>query len=359
MHVNRSRIWAGFALSLAIALTACSSNHSGSPKPDTVSRNAPCAPKADGSLTPVKFQLNFTAGGYNSGFALAKQEGYYKRAGLDVTIVKGQGSSTTAKLVASGQADLAYADAVAAMQLIAKGAKMKVLSTLYQSVPNSVTVLKSSGIASIAGLKGKKVGEPIGETPSAVLPILLRANGLTQADVSTVPMPGTSMVAALKQRKVDAILGSTDGYSLILKNSGADIRDFPFVDHGVVTVSTSIIASDSFLAKNPHTAKCFVSASLKGWDTAIKNNKMAIDDLVKTFPGDTDRKLNLGQLKAAIDLFCKDNAKAVGKAEPAAWKSTVNVAERALGLPKGTDPSVYYTYDYLPAKMPTKCPISD
>lgn len=358
MSVNRRRIWAGLAMSLMIMVAACS-GQSGSSKADTVSKDAPCAPAADGSLKKVNFQLNFTAGGYNSGFALAKQEGYYKKAGLDVNIIKGQGSSTTAKLVASGQADIAYADAVAAMQLIAKGAKMKVVSTLYQSVPNSVTVLKSSGITSIADLKGKKVGEPIGETPSAVLPILLKANGLSEADVKRIPMPGTSMVAALRQKKVDAILGSTDGYSLILKNSGAHIVDFPFVDHGVVTVSTSIIASDSYLAKDPHTVRCFVNASLKGWDTAIKDNQLAIKDLVKTFPDDTQPKLNLEQLKAAIDLFCKDNAKAVGKAEPEAWKSTVDVAERALGLPKGTNPTDYYTYSYLPAKMPTKCPISN
>ena len=95
---------------------------------------------------PIAFQLNFTAGGYNAGFALALQEGLYKRQGLDVTIVKGQGSGITAQLVASGKADIAYADALAVMQLIAKGAPMKVVSTIYQSKPNAVTVLATSGI---------------------------------------------------------------------------------------------------------------------------------------------------------------------------------------------------------------------
>ena len=55
---------------------------------------------AQSAMVPIAFQLNFTAGGYNSGFALALQEGVYKRAGLDVTLVKGQGSGTTAQLVA-------------------------------------------------------------------------------------------------------------------------------------------------------------------------------------------------------------------------------------------------------------------
>ena len=69
--------------------------------------------------TPISFQLNFTAGGYNAPFALAELEGYYDDVGLNVDIVKGQGSGSTARLVASGQAGLAYADSSAVAQVIA------------------------------------------------------------------------------------------------------------------------------------------------------------------------------------------------------------------------------------------------
>ena len=77
--------------------------------------------------TPVTFQLNWMAGGANAGFAAAVAEGYYKEAGLDVTLVQGNGSGNTAQLVANGRAQLAYADAVAVSQLIAKGAPMKIV----------------------------------------------------------------------------------------------------------------------------------------------------------------------------------------------------------------------------------------
>ena len=80
--------------------------------------------------TPVTFQLNWTAGGANAGFAAAVGEGYYKAVGLDVTLVQGNGSGNTAQLVANGRAQLAYADAVAVSQLIAKGAPMKMVSTI-------------------------------------------------------------------------------------------------------------------------------------------------------------------------------------------------------------------------------------
>ena len=160
--------------------------------------------------TPVTFQLNWMAGGPNAGFAAALAEGYYKDAGLDVTIVQGNGSGNTAQLVANGRAQLAYADAVAVSQLIAKGAPMKVVSTIYQSNPNAVMSLKKAGIKSVGDLKGKKVGVPSGSSQTTMLPLLLKSNNLKESEINMIDMPVASMVPALLQGQVDAVLGSID-----------------------------------------------------------------------------------------------------------------------------------------------------
>ena len=90
-------------------------------QPSAPSSPASAAATATQAQTPVTFQLNWMAGGANAGFAAALGEGYYKEAGLDVTIVQGNGSGNTAQLVASGRAQLAYADAVAVSQLDRQG----------------------------------------------------------------------------------------------------------------------------------------------------------------------------------------------------------------------------------------------
>jgi NitT/TauT family transport system substrate-binding protein len=318
---------------------------------------APRPPAFAQTPVPISFQLNFTAGGYNSGFALALQEGAYKRAGLDVTLVKGQGSGTTAQLVASGKSDLGYADALPVMQLIAKGAPMKVVSTIYQSNPNAVTVLASSGIKSIQALKGHSVAVPTGQSQTAMIPILFKANGLSESDVKLVNMPGNAMIATLLQKQVDAMLGSLDNYDILFQQRGVEVLSFPFANHGVATVSTSIIASNSFLAQHGDIVKKFIDASLEGWDGAIKRPDDAIKALVKTFPADTDPARNLAELKAAITLFCSNGAKFVGKAEPEAWARTVSVAQQVLGLPTEVPGSQYYTYEAMPGTLRTPCPI--
>src|SRR3954447_1224419 len=156
--------------------------------------------------TPVTFQLNWMAGGPNAGFAAAVAEGFYKEVGLDVTVVQGNGSGNTAQLVASGRSQLAYADAVAVSQLIAKGAPMKIVATVYQSNPNAVMSLKKAGIKSVGDLKGKKVGVPSASSQTTMLPLLLKSNNLKEADINMIDMPVASMVPALLQGQVDAVL---------------------------------------------------------------------------------------------------------------------------------------------------------
>jgi len=302
-------------------------------------------------LKKVTFQLNFAAGGFNAGFSLAKQKGYYKNEGLDVTIVKGNGSATTAQLVASGQADIAYADAVAVIQLIAKGAPIKVISTIYQANPNEVSALKATGIKSIADLKGHSIGVPSGSSQTPLLPVLLKANGLSPKDVKQVNLPGAALVPSLLQKNVDAILGSMDFYGIQLAQQGAETDNYLFADHGVPTVSTSIIARTDYLKSDGDTVKKFVAASIKGWQDSLADPKGAIDALKKTFP-EVKPEQATSELTVTLPLLCKNGAQSIGKAEPKAWADTQKVLAEVGSVPQDIDPTTYYTYDYLPSTLP-------
>jgi NitT/TauT family transport system substrate-binding protein len=297
--------------------------------------------------TPITFQLNWVAGGANAGFAAAVAEGFYRDAGLDVTLVQGNGSGNTAQLVANGRSEIAYADAVAVSQLIAKGAPMKVLSTVYQSNPNEVSALKKTGIKSIKDLAGKKVGVPSGSSQTTMLPLLLKANNLKESDVNLINMPPTAMVPSLLQGQVDAILGSVDSYQIQLEAQGAQTDNFMFADHGVPTVSTSIFASDSYIKNNPEVIKKFIAASLKGWYFALDNPEKAVKDLKSVFP-EMNEKLATAELASIKPLLCSGGAKYIGKAEDALWVKTQDLLSEVKLLPAGQDPKTYYTNAYLP-----------
>jgi NitT/TauT family transport system substrate-binding protein len=298
-------------------------------------------------LTPVTFQLNWVAGGANAGFAAAVAEGFSKDVGLDVTLVQGNGSGNTAQLVASGRAQIAYADAVAVSQLIAKGAPMTIVSTIYQSNPNEVSALKKSGIKSIADLKGKKVGVPSGSSQTTMLPLFLDANNLKASDINMIDMPPSSMVPALLQNQVDAILGSIDAYQIQAESQGAQLDVYRFADYGVPTVSTSIFVNTAYAKENPEVVRNFIAASLKGWSFALDNPEKAVKDLKAVFP-EMNEKLATAELAAITPLFCSGGAKFIGKAEDAHWTRTQELLSEVKLLPAGQDPKSYYTNQYLP-----------
>lgn len=322
----------------------------------TALMNAPVTVQA--AETPLTFWLNYPAAGFNAGFELAAKKGFYKDAGLAVKIEPGNGSQITAQLIASGKAEIGFADSAPVMKLISEGAKIKILATILQGNPNQVTALKGKGIASVKDLKGKSVAIPNGGSQAAMFPLVLAANGLTAEDIKQVNMPKESMVAALLQGQVDAILGSIDFFAIQLKDLGADTVDFPFIDNGAPTVSTSVIASESYLEKNPEQAKAFVAASLKGWYAAVDDPKAAVAAMKEMFP-DASEKQAPAQLEATKYLMCVNRAKFVGKATPEQWTDTVSILGKIGMLPAGKEATSYYTYDFLPPESDLRpCPLN-
>lgn len=298
--------------------------------------------------TPVTFQLNWTAGGPIAGFAAALGEGYYKDVGLDVTLVQGNGSGNTAQLVASGQAQIAFAEAVAVSQLIAKGAPMKIVATVYQTNSAEVNALEGAGISSIKDLIGKRVGVPAGSAQAPMLPLFFEANGIKETDIQLLNMPPTAMAPALLQGQVDAILGSSDSYRVQVEMQGKKVVYYPFYEYGVPTISTSIFASNDYIAQNPDVLRRFVAASLKGWAFAMDNQPRTIEHLKAIFP-DLNVRYATAELANIPPLFCSGGARFVGKSEPAHWEQSVQLLSQVGLLPKDKAATAYYTNEYLPA----------
>jgi NitT/TauT family transport system substrate-binding protein len=315
-------------------------------------------PNAAIGQTKLTFLLNVPPAGYNSGFELAVEKGFYKKVGLDVTIEPGNGSQTTAQLIAVGKYDIGYADSAPVMKLISQGAKMKILATILQGNPNAVTALKKTGLKSVADIKGRSVAMPTAGSQAAMFPLVLAANNLKESDIKLVNMPPEAMVSALIQGTVDVILGSVDQFDIQLRNQGQQFDSFLFIDSGAPTISTSIVASEDFLTKNPDVAEKFVAASLKGWYATLDNPPEAVAAMKKMFP-DANEKLAPAQIEATRFLMCVNHAKFVGKAVASQWDDTVKIFVKIGILPENIPASKYYTYDYLPRASELRvCPLT-
>lgn len=74
-----------------------------------------------------------------------------------------------------------------------------------------IVARRASGIATLADLRGKKIGTPANTSSHFYLIKALRSAGVTASDVTVVPMPVTDMASALTRGDVDAVSGWEPG----------------------------------------------------------------------------------------------------------------------------------------------------
>jgi NitT/TauT family transport system substrate-binding protein len=300
---------------------------------------------------PMKLTLNFLAGGPQAGFMYAKALGLYDKAGINLTIEEGRGSGTTAQLVATGQTDVGFADAPAAMQLRAKNAPVKIIAPVLQTNGFAIISLEEANIRKPADLVGKRVALQAGTAQTILLTPILAANNIDPQKFNTVSIDPSAFVGALVEKKVDAILGGADFQSVQIRDRGFKVHDIFYRDVGVPTVGLSIIARDDRIGADPDLYRRFIAASLEGWDAARRNPAAAADAVVKMFPAATREQIQK-QLDVDLKLLCAPGATALGRVPDTNWETTFALLTKYLELPATKPVGDYYTVDLLPANPP-------
>src|SRR5260370_32724101 len=86
---------------------------------------------------PVSLQLKWKHQFQFAGYYAALEQGYYRNAGLDVTIREGGPDIVAAETVASGKADFGVCSA-SVLGEWAKGRRLVVLAVLFQQSPSII-----------------------------------------------------------------------------------------------------------------------------------------------------------------------------------------------------------------------------
>ncbi|GAA4430026.1 ABC transporter substrate-binding protein [Acidovorax lacteus] len=257
------------------------------------------------SPTPIKFQLDWRFEGPSALFLQPVAKGYFKAAGLDVTVDAGNGSGGAVQRVASGTYDMGFADIAALMEFHANNPdaqnKPVAVMMVYNNTPASVMALKKSGITKPSDLTGKKLGAPVFDAGRRAFPIFAKANNV--GNVTWTAMDPPLRETMLVRGDVDAITGFTFTSLLNLEARGAKAADvvvLPYAEHGVKLYGNAIIASPKLVKENPAAVKAFLQAFAKGAKEVIANPAAAIEH-VKARDGIVNVQLETRRLQLAID----------------------------------------------------------
>ena len=119
-------------------------------------------------------------------------------------------SSDLASLDSAGQSDIAANSETQALRASARHPDLRFIFTLAEC-PYRIVARRSAGIASVADLRGKRVGTQLESSAQFFLDQMLSTVGLTDEDVTLVHFmahtakPISSLPEALESREIDAI----------------------------------------------------------------------------------------------------------------------------------------------------------
>jgi NitT/TauT family transport system substrate-binding protein len=315
----------------------------------TTTLPASAAGDADAAHT-LKVPLDWVAWGGEAPFFLPVVKGWYKAAGLDVTIEQGTGSTTTVQLVGAGQADVGEA-ALANMAFArSKGVPVTSVAAFFRKGDTALTVPSDSAIKSPADLKGKTVLYTAASIETPFLDPFLAAGHLTRNDVQLTNVDASAKIATYVRGGAEGTFTSA-AYSLALVNARRPSRIVLFADWGLNLPGFGLITTPTVLQAKADAVKKFASIVAGSWAYILAGHQEeAIQALLQTHPQDRlDPDQMREQLKDSLLFLYTKNTEhdPVGIQSAADWQEAIKVMEDAKVINPGSHPSDYFTNQYL------------
>ncbi|WP_176220735.1 ABC transporter substrate-binding protein [Cohnella massiliensis] len=277
---------------LTVVLAACgggnnANNGAASPSP-TGTASAGAEDTGSTEVKKVTVQMDGAATPYYAPMYVAKEEGYFEEAGLDVEFVYADAASIV-KNVGANNVQFGFPNADSVITAKSQGIPVKVVHTTYQHGLGATIFKTDSGIASPADLKGKTIGVTSYGSPNYIqLQVMLQKNGMSIKDVNTKIVGTGAIVNALVDGQVDAITFSMLR-TVELKDQGVDVSEIRS-DEFLPSFGNVVITSDEFLESNRDTVVAFNTALNKAIQYIIDGNvdaavEMAISKYAQTAEG--------------------------------------------------------------------------
>ncbi|MGH7264117.1 MAG: ABC transporter substrate-binding protein [Candidatus Rokuibacteriota bacterium] len=236
----------------------------------------------------VRFLLDFIPGGFHAPWYAAVDKGFFKEEGLDVKISRGYGSGDTVMKIAAGQGDVGLATigaliaARANENVPAKGVMLYVTRDML-----TMWVRDEGKINHPRDLEGKTVATTPGNAHFVMFPAFAKAAGFDESKIKWVTVDGAVMGPMLINKQIDAapyFWYHAARIRPMAAERGVTLKPFPYGDYGLKLYSSSLIARDETVQKDPDMLARFVRATLRAMRWAADNVDEATRSVMKFNP---------------------------------------------------------------------------
>ena len=288
-----------------------------------------------------KHQFEFAA------FYAAQELGYYRDAGLEVTIREGGPGIDAVREVVEGRADFGVGTSALVLERY-QGKPVVALATLMQHSPIALLARRASNRSSVHDL----AGEPIAVDPHSrdEIEAYLRAAGLKAEQIRFVDQSDWTL-DTLDRGEIAAKVVYVSNEPFLIRDRQHDYLLLVPRSAGVDLYGNMLFSREEVIRKRPAVVEAFRKATLRGLVYALENPE-ALADLILT-RYDTQKKSRahlLYEAKQIRDLTRPDIVEP-GYMSPGRWQHVVNVYAGQGKLP--ADFSLNgFLYDPTPKVVP-------
>ena len=217
-----------------------------------------------------------------AGYYVAKDKGFYKDAGLDVTVKAGGPDINPSQVIAGGGADVIVDWMPSALATREKGVPLVNIAQVFKRSGMMLTCRKDSGIKTPKDFKGRTLGVWFYGNEYPFLSWMDKLGYKTTGDTDSVKVLKQGFnVDPLLQKQAACISTMTynEYWQLIDAGMKTDqLMVFKYEDQGVATLEDGLYTTEKNIADPKMADKLarFLKASMKGWEYAVKNQAEAV-----------------------------------------------------------------------------------
>lgn len=306
------------------------------------------APGTSAALTKITVQLDWVPEPEHGGLFQAQARGWFKEAGLEVTLNPGGSTSIPVnQLVASGQADIAQGESVTTLLDVHKGLPLLQVAAVFQNDPSVFLLHAESPVRDFKDLNGRKIMA----RPGWVFLDFLRQK--YAIDFTVIPF--NFSVSNFIADKEFIQQGYYIAEPYFITKGGAPAPRYLYAwDAGYDSYGV-LIANPDWAKKNPAALRAFIAAYIRGWKDYIEGDPTpAHEAMKKANPKNTDEFMAFSR-KMIVDeklVIGRDatDASRIGRLDPKRYATQIKILEDLKLTPAGAlKVSDVMSTEYLPA----------
>jgi NitT/TauT family transport system substrate-binding protein len=286
---------------------------------------------------PVKItvQLDWVAEPEHGGFYQAQEKGYFKEAGLDVTLVPGGANANVFRRVGANEAQFGQSDSTNVILAIQNGLPVRMIGAVFQNDPSVLMLHSTNPITKFEELDGKSI---MARPEWAFLPYLKKKYGI---NFSVVPQNFNLGLFINDKEFIQQGFYIAEPYHIGKQSGGKVKTKYLYAWDAGFDAYTVLMGNERWMRNNRESTRAFLAAYIRGWRDYIEGDPTAAHAAMRAAnPTISDefcvfsRQMIIDE-KLVIGRGADGGPYKIGRIEPERFATQIRQLEELEILPKG------------------------